>query len=141
MPNQPPVHLDLQQSDPADFVATSELIRPQTQDYLFRLIEWLAYYIHQAAPLSKSGGSNSQEGQTWTYATEGGISLEIQDLQNSRTLRVQTTGLTSSSHQAVIEQVVRGIIVAGFTHQGTIESPILGTTGNKEFLAYFIKSK
>lgn len=103
MPSQPPVHLDLQQSDPADFVAASELIRPQTQDYLFRLIEWLAYYIHQAAPLSKSGKSNSQEGQTWTYATECGISLEIQDLKESRTLRVQTTGLTSASHRAVIE--------------------------------------
>jgi hypothetical protein len=104
MPSQPPVHLDLQQSDTADFVAASELIRPQTQDYLFRLIEWLAYYIHQAAPLSKSGESNSQEGQTWTYATEGGISLEIRDLKKSHTLRVQTTGLTSASHRAVIEQ-------------------------------------
>lgn len=42
-------------------------------------------------------------------------------------------------HQDVIEKVVHGITEAGFIHQGTIDSPILGTMGNKEFLAYFVK--
>lgn len=42
-------------------------------------------------------------------------------------------------HQEVIDKVVAGIGAHGFEHKGTIESPILGGEGNKEFLAYFIK--
>lgn len=40
-------------------------------------------------------------------------------------------------HAKVIEQVKKGIEAFGFVCQGVIESPIEGTTGNKEFLAYF----
>lgn len=40
-------------------------------------------------------------------------------------------------HKAVIRRVVEGIENYGFTCDGVIESPILGATGNKEFLAYF----
>jgi 23S rRNA (cytidine1920-2'-O)/16S rRNA (cytidine1409-2'-O)-methyltransferase len=40
-------------------------------------------------------------------------------------------------HQMTIDRVVAGVVAHGFTHIGTIESPILGATGNKEFLAYF----
>ena len=40
-------------------------------------------------------------------------------------------------HKKVIDKVVTGITDYGFTHKGTIDSPILGTEGNKEFLAYF----
>lgn len=42
-------------------------------------------------------------------------------------------------HQSVIEKVTTGIQKSGFNLVGVIESPILGTEGNKEFLAYFIK--
>jgi 23S rRNA (cytidine1920-2'-O)/16S rRNA (cytidine1409-2'-O)-methyltransferase len=40
-------------------------------------------------------------------------------------------------HKIVLDQVIAGIELYGFTCQGVIESPILGKTGNKEFLAYF----
>jgi 23S rRNA (cytidine1920-2'-O)/16S rRNA (cytidine1409-2'-O)-methyltransferase len=43
-------------------------------------------------------------------------------------------------HQAVIKRVTEGIVACGFTCVGIIESPITGADGNKEFLAYFIKS-
>lgn len=43
-------------------------------------------------------------------------------------------------HARVIDQVVAGIIPYGFSLVGVIESPILGMTGNKEFLAYFKSS-
>ena len=42
-------------------------------------------------------------------------------------------------HEEVIKIVTDGIIAAGFKLIGVIESPITGTSGNKEFLAYFIK--
>lgn len=40
-------------------------------------------------------------------------------------------------HKEVIERVTTGIIEHGFKFIGLIDSPIKGTTGNKEFLAYF----
>lgn len=43
-------------------------------------------------------------------------------------------------HQKVLEKVVSGIQLVGFEHQGTITSPITGTAGNVEFLAYFIRT-
>lgn len=43
-------------------------------------------------------------------------------------------------HQEVIDRVTTGIGNYGFELQGVTPSPIEGTTGNKEFLAYFIKS-
>lgn len=42
-------------------------------------------------------------------------------------------------HQRVQAQVIQGIQEYGFDFQGVTESPIHGTMGNKEFLAYFIK--
>lgn len=42
-------------------------------------------------------------------------------------------------HTAVIAQVVVSLQAHGCAHVGTVESPILGTMGNKEFLAYFKK--
>ncbi len=42
-------------------------------------------------------------------------------------------------HAQVISGVVAGLEAAGFVHQGTIDSPIEGATGNKEFLALFVK--
>lgn len=45
-------------------------------------------------------------------------------------------------HQEVIDRVVAGIVEHGYELQAeVIESPILGTEGNKEFLAYFKKKK
>jgi len=44
-------------------------------------------------------------------------------------------------HKDVIKRVVDGIETHGFTNEGVIESPILGATGNKEFLAYFKRTK
>lgn len=43
-------------------------------------------------------------------------------------------------HQKVIKNVVDGIESCNFSCVGVIPSPIEGTEGNKEFLAYFIKS-
>jgi 23S rRNA (cytidine1920-2'-O)/16S rRNA (cytidine1409-2'-O)-methyltransferase len=40
-------------------------------------------------------------------------------------------------HQQVVAQVIRGITLHGFEHKKCIDSPILGATGNKEFLAFF----
>ncbi len=40
-------------------------------------------------------------------------------------------------HQRIVHEVTRGIDSYGFKLQGVIESPIEGTKGNKEFLAYF----
>jgi len=44
-------------------------------------------------------------------------------------------------HQEVIERVTSGIKQYGFDLVGVIDSPILGGSGNKEFLAYFKQSK
>lgn len=43
--------------------------------------------------------------------------------------------------EKIVATVIDGITKAGFEHQGLIESPILGATGNKEYLAWFINSK
>lgn len=43
-------------------------------------------------------------------------------------------------HEAVIKKVTSGIANTGFEYKGIIESPILGGDGNKEFLAFFLKS-
>jgi 23S rRNA (cytidine1920-2'-O)/16S rRNA (cytidine1409-2'-O)-methyltransferase len=45
----------------------------------------------------------------------------------------------SAVHAAVIEQVTHGITAHGYLLLGVIESPILGSEGNKEFLAAFTK--
>ncbi|MGC2310478.1 MAG: TlyA family RNA methyltransferase [Candidatus Babeliaceae bacterium] len=42
-------------------------------------------------------------------------------------------------HEEVVQKVIKGIETAGFMYQGTMESPITGTMGNKEFLAYFLR--
>lgn len=41
--------------------------------------------------------------------------------------------------QQVIETIVTGITAYGFTYRGIIDSPILGGSGNKEYLAYFVR--
>lgn len=45
----------------------------------------------------------------------------------------------SAVHERVVKEVVDGVTAHGFVCQGVIESPIEGTHGNKEFLAYFLK--
>lgn len=42
-------------------------------------------------------------------------------------------------HQEVIANVIEGMQLHGLKNEGVIESPLLGTTGNKEFLAYFAR--
>lgn len=42
-------------------------------------------------------------------------------------------------HRQVIENVTKGIESYGFELIGVTDSPIAGATGNKEFLAYFVK--
>lgn len=42
-------------------------------------------------------------------------------------------------HERVKQKVIEGITTHGFSLVGVIESPITGTDGNKEFLAYFKK--
>lgn len=44
-------------------------------------------------------------------------------------------------HQRVIDRVKEGIAGYGFICMGITDSPILGTTGNKEFLGYFKRTK
>lgn len=43
-------------------------------------------------------------------------------------------------HKKVVDHIVNEMTKAGFTTHGVIESPITGTDGNKEFLAYFTHS-
>lgn len=43
-------------------------------------------------------------------------------------------------HAQVVERVKKGIEEYGYTCHGIIDSPITGTMGNKEFLAYFIRN-
>lgn len=43
-------------------------------------------------------------------------------------------------HEKVVRALINGIENFGYVCQGVIESPILGATGNKEFLGYFIKN-
>jgi len=45
----------------------------------------------------------------------------------------------SAIHERVIQKVKSGIESYGFSCKGIIESPILGFSGNKEFLAYFVR--
>lgn len=42
-------------------------------------------------------------------------------------------------HTEVVEKVIAGITEQGFVFHTFTESPITGTTGNKEFLAWFTK--
>ena len=42
-------------------------------------------------------------------------------------------------HQKVLKKVKQGIEESGFICKGIVESPILGGSGNKEFLGYFVK--
>ena len=44
-------------------------------------------------------------------------------------------------HKEVVERVTQGIIAQGFALTGVVESPILGSSGNKEFLALFKKNE
>jgi 23S rRNA (cytidine1920-2'-O)/16S rRNA (cytidine1409-2'-O)-methyltransferase len=41
--------------------------------------------------------------------------------------------------QATVQSVIKSIESAGFDYKNLTESPILGGSGNKEFLAYFVK--
>ncbi len=41
----------------------------------------------------------------------------------------------------VVAQVTNGIVAHGYVLQGLVESPITGTDGNREFLAYFLKKQ
>jgi 23S rRNA (cytidine1920-2'-O)/16S rRNA (cytidine1409-2'-O)-methyltransferase len=43
-------------------------------------------------------------------------------------------------HNQVVKKVTAGIVAHGFELKGIIDSPILGATGNKEFLAWFKRS-
>lgn len=43
-------------------------------------------------------------------------------------------------HQRIVADVTRAIEQKGFKLQGVTESPIEGTSGNKEFLAFFIRA-
>ncbi len=46
----------------------------------------------------------------------------------------------AASRETILKNVIKGIEAEGFTCQGTITSPILGATGNTEYLALFTKS-
>lgn len=59
----------------------------------------------------------------------------------ARREQVQKGGLIKDPqiHAEVVHRVTMGIIQLGFVLKGVIDSPILGATGNKEFLAYFTR--
>lgn len=40
----------------------------------------------------------------------------------------------------VIQKVVKGVEVSGFSFKGHISSPIKGAQGNTEFLAHFVRN-
>jgi len=42
-----------------------------------------------------------------------------------------------ASHRLAVDKIIRAARLVGLMHHGTTESPILGTKGNKEFLALF----
>lgn len=46
----------------------------------------------------------------------------------------------SAVHQKIVDSVIARIQKEGYTLKGVIDSPITGTAGNKEFLAYFVKN-
>lgn len=43
-------------------------------------------------------------------------------------------------HARVIDEITQGIVAQGFVARGVTPSPILGSSGNAEFLAYFVKN-
>ncbi len=43
-------------------------------------------------------------------------------------------------HEKVVRLVSEGVVASGFTCKGIVDSPILGTSGNKEFLGYFVRT-
>ncbi len=43
-------------------------------------------------------------------------------------------------HAEVVDRIQKSLTASGFIPKGCIESPLLGGSGNKEFLAYFIKA-
>ena len=43
-------------------------------------------------------------------------------------------------HEKVVRLVSEGVVASGFVCKGVIESPILGMSGNKEFLGYFVRT-
>ena len=73
---------------------------------------------------------------------QGKLVVLIKPQFEARREQVGRGGIITESavHQEIIGRVIEGIQVAGFCNQGVIESPILGATGNKEFLAYLIKT-
>ena len=44
-------------------------------------------------------------------------------------------------HQEVIDKITKGVEAHGFSCQGVTDSPIEGGKGNKEFLAYFLRTE
>lgn len=73
---------------------------------------------------------------------DGKLIVLIKPQFEARREQVGKGGIIKDSevHEEVIEKVTKGIESFGFTLIGVTESPILGTEGNKEFLAYFIRN-
>ena len=55
---------------------------------------------------------------------------------------IESGGIIRNDHvrQVIVDTTIEGIKKYGFHCVGVIESPITGTKGNKEFLAYFVKN-
>jgi len=71
----------------------------------------------------------------------GGLIVLIKPQFEAGRYEVGKGGIVSDPaiHERVVKEVTQGIEAHGYTCQGVIESPILGTEGNKEFLTYCIK--
>lgn len=72
---------------------------------------------------------------------KGNLIILIKPQFEARKEDVERGGLIRNAqiHRQVIENVTKGIESYGYDLIGVTDSPITGTTGNKEFLAYFIK--
>lgn len=72
---------------------------------------------------------------------QGNLIILIKPQFEARKEDVERGGLIRNAqiHRQVIENVTKGIESYGYDLIGVTDSPITGTTGNKEFLAYFIK--
>ena len=70
---------------------------------------------------------------------EGNLIVLIKPQFEARREQVGKGGIVKDPavHEQVIRDIVQGITQEGFSYIGVTDSPITGTDGNKEFLAYF----
>ena len=73
---------------------------------------------------------------------DGGLIVLIKPQFEAKKEQIGRGGIIKDTtvHNEVIERVSSSIVSRGFVCEGVIESPLLGSKGNKEFLAYFTRA-